>query len=162
MRRDVCPACMVHTAPAVVLDAGTSSQFTRLMRCPLCGGTWRFCEWRFLDAGEKAASEERRLAKVHERRKAYAADGREREWHRASRERRRVETNRRNRERWASDPEYRERREKSIKKWQQANKEHFYELNRCWRMANPDKMRLSKKKCQLKKLREEKEKENER
>jgi hypothetical protein len=62
---------------------------------------------------------------------------------RAYREENRERINAQQRERYATDPEYRAKRQASVKAWDEQNPEKLKEYGRKWRLANPAKVKAN-------------------
>ncbi len=139
MRRDVCPNCMVHTEPGCITDGKRYEAFMKRFRCPLCGKSYPLCEWRRLDASEKAAAVEREREYKREWSRAHPGHRKE------SYDRHRDEICLRNRIRYRTDAEYRKRHNEQGRRWYAENRERDNERSRRYYAEHKDEIRVKQK-----------------
>lgn len=153
MKRDVCPGCMVHTEPQSVANDRGYGAYLRRFKCPICGKSYPYCEWRTLDASEKAAAREREREYLREWEQAHP--GRRKEYYDANRE----EICTRNRIRYRTDIEYREKRLASGRQYAKEHADEVAEYQHRYYMEHRDEIRRRQKLWRLRKAQEQKESE---
>ena len=148
MKHDVCPACKVHVEPERITNTGLESPFMQRRKCPLCGKSYPYCEWLALDASEKAAARERE--REYQREWEQAHPGRRKEYYNANRE----EICMRNRIRYRTDAEYREKRLASGRQYAKEHADEIAEYRHKYYMEHRDEIRRRQKLWRFRKAQE--------
>lgn len=150
--RDVCPKCLQRVKPEVIPDTGRGNGFVQLWRCPECGGKEKMCRWKYklpeelVENSRTPEQKERRREQIRERKRIYAKSNR-------------AKINRRNRNRYASDPKYREMMRANSHRYYWRNRDEILAKEAEYRNNNADYLYARKKQYDLKRYREQKAKE---
>ena len=142
--RDVCPKCLHRVQPEHIANTGRG--YAQLWRCPECGGETKMCRWLFKLPEEKTTPTPEQSRRTREKK---------REWERANRYR----INARRRERYAEDPEYRERARDARKRHYESHREEILAKNAKYQKENADYIRYMRKRRKLMRYRDQKAKE---
>lgn len=146
--RDVCPKCLHRVKPEVIPETSKGSGVVQLWRCPECGEVEKMCRWKF-----KLPEE------LVENNPTPEQKERERERKRIYKRSNRAKINRRNRERYANDPKYKEMILANSRRYYWRHHDEVMARKAEYRKNNADSIRLMRKQKELKRYREQKAKE---
>lgn len=150
--RDVCPKCLHRVKPEVIPDTGRGNGFVQLWRCPECGKVEKACRWKYklpeelVENSRTPEQKERRREQIRERKRIYKRSNR-------------AKINRRSRERYTNDPNYREMILANSRRYYWRHHDEVMARKAEYRKNNADRIRLMRKQKELNRYREQKAKE---